>query len=118
MALQITQQDIVCQIAQERFKNAALWRNLWMILLLVFGFTLLIFFIISITFFIRQDWLPGALASLGVIVESAGIKWLVDRRKDAVKEETEAYQEVGRVCRDTVAADKLKTKLMLFGPLR
>lgn len=110
--------DIVCKIAQQRYRNAALWRNLWMILLLGLGVVLVIFFIISIVFLLRQDWLPGVLATVGTIAESAGIKWLVDRRKDAVKEETEAYEEVSRVCRTTAPAQQLQAKLKLFGPLR
>jgi hypothetical protein len=39
--------------------------------------------------------LPGALTTLGTIVEGAGIKWVADRRADAVKEEEDAYKEVG-----------------------
>ncbi len=117
MELKLTQ-DIVCKIAQQRFRNAALWRNLWMILVLGFGLVLIVFFIVSIIFFLHQDWLPAALTTVGTIVESAGIKWLVNRRKDAVKEEKEAYEEVRVVCRDTNKADKLQSKLTLFGQLR
>lgn len=78
----------------------------------------MIFFVLSIIFFLRQDWLPAALITIGTIVEGAGIKWIVLRRTDAVKEEGEAYSEVRNACRSTVAADKLKTDLVLFGQVR
>jgi uncharacterized membrane protein YcjF (UPF0283 family) len=102
---------IACKFAQERFRNAALWKNLWSILLIVFGTAVIIFAVIAIFFFIRQDWLPGALITLGTLVEGAGIKWVTDRRSDAAKEETEAYLEIGKVCNDTTGADKLKRNL-------
>jgi hypothetical protein len=107
--------DIVCKLAQERFKSAALWRNLWTILLFAFGTILIVFFILSVILFLRQDWLPTALVTIGTIVEGAGIKWIAIRRAEAVKEEIEAYGEVGKVCKNTLVADNLTKKLMLFG---
>ncbi len=106
--------DIVCKIAQERFRNAALWKNLWSILLWVFGATVVIFLVLAILFFLRQDWLPGALTSLGTIVEGAGIKWVVDRRSDAAKEEEDAYKEVEEACKDMTRADDLKVKFKIL----
>jgi hypothetical protein len=46
------------------------------------------------------------------------MKWVVDRRKDAVEEEREAYQEVREACRDVSRADQLGSKLRLWGPIR
>ena len=105
---------ILCKIAQEKFRNAALWKNLWTILLWVFGATVVIFLVLAIVFFLRQDWLPGALTTLGTIVEGAGIRWVVARRTDAVKEEEDAYNEVKDACKDMTRADDLRANLSLF----
>jgi hypothetical protein len=73
-----------CEFARERYYNRALWRNLWTILLFVFGSVVVLFFVAAIVLFIRQNWVPGALATVGTIVQGAAIKWVVDRRTDAV----------------------------------
>lgn len=68
-------------------------------------------------FFVRQDWLPTALGTIGTIVGGTGIKWVVDRRIDAKKEEEGAYKKVTEACINTTTADTLKTKLTLFGKM-
>jgi LPS O-antigen subunit length determinant protein (WzzB/FepE family) len=111
---------ILCKIAQDRHRNAALWRNLWTILLWVFGAAIIIFLVIAIFFFLRQDWLPGALTTLGTIVQGVGIKWVADRRADAVKEEEKAYKEVEEACGDRTRAeaDRIRKDLTLFRSIR
>ncbi len=104
----------VCQIAQQRHRNAALWKNLWTILLFAFGAVVVGFLTLAVILFLRQDWLPGALATIATIIEGAAIKWVLDRRNEAAKEETEAYQEVKAVCKDTTAADNLRSSLRLW----
>jgi hypothetical protein len=110
--------NIICRLAQDRYRNAALWRNLWTILLFAVGAVVAVFLVLAVVFFLRQDWLPAAAAALGTIVDGAGMKWVVDRRKDAVEEEREAYQEVREACRDVSRADQLGSKLRLWGPIR
>jgi hypothetical protein len=92
-----------------------MWRNLWSILQFVFGSVIVLFLIAVIFFFIRQDWLPGALGTLGTIVQGVGIKWVSDRRREAVEEEEQAYRDVEAKCTNTQSADELRTKLQLFG---
>jgi hypothetical protein len=115
MAGEIT---VLCKVAQQRYRNAALWRNLWTILLWVFGTAVVIFLVIAILFLLRQDWLPGVLTTLGTIVEGVGIKWVADRRAEAVKEEEDAYKEVKESCKDMTKADNLRSNLRLLGPIR
>ena len=95
-----------------------MWRNLWTILLFAFGASVVVFLVLSVVFFLRQDWLPGALTTLGTIVEGAGIKWVANRRAEAVKEEEEAYRDVAEKCKDTSEADNIRSKQALFGRFR
>jgi hypothetical protein len=87
-----------CSIAFERYKNLARWRNLWTILLFVFGASVIIFLVGAVFLFIKESWLPGAMSTLGTIVNAAGVRWVVTRRNEAVNEETEAYEDVKSVC--------------------
>jgi len=96
----------------------AMWRNLWTILLFAFGAAVVVFLVLAVLFFLRQDWLPGAITTLMTIVEGAGIKWVADRRAEAVKEEEAAYKDVEEKCKNTTGADHLRAKQMLFGRFR
>jgi len=114
-----------CEYAIERHRNIAKWRNLWTILLFIFGCTVVIFLIAAILMFVRQDWLPGALSTLGTIVNGVGIKWVYERRMEAVKEEEEAYKHVEEICAKEIAPEKVKQQLreatsknLLFGKFR
>lgn len=104
----------MCNVALQRYRNALLWKNLWTILLFAFGAAVVVFLVLAVVFFIRQDWLPGAVSTLGTIAEGAAIKWVVDRRNEASEEEEEAYKKVEEQCKDTQAADALRSVLRLF----
>lgn len=106
--------SIPCQIAQQRYRNAALWKNLWTILLFAFGAAMVVFLVVAIAFFIREDWLPGAVAILGTIAQGAAIRWVLDRRNEASKEEEDAYKEVQNQCGDTRHVDEFRAGLRLF----
>src|SRR5439155_26489524 len=87
-----------CALAVERYKNLARWRNLWTILLFVFGATVVVFLCAAVLLFIKEDWIPGAIATVGTIANGAGISWVVTRRNEAKEEETAAYEDVKKVC--------------------
>jgi uncharacterized membrane protein YcjF (UPF0283 family) len=110
--------NIACQIAQQRYKGIALWRNLWTILVFIFGVAVIIFLVTAIIFLIREDWLPAALNVIGTIVDGAAITWVVARRNQAVEEEKEAYELVTEKCGDSETVDEYVKKLYLFGRLR
>jgi len=76
-----------CEFAIERYRNIAKWRNMWTILLFIFGATVIVFLCGSILLFIMQSFLPGAISTLGTIVNGVGVSWVLNRRTDAVKEE-------------------------------
>lgn len=105
--------NVICKIAQQRHRNAALWLTLWNILIWVFGAAVVIFLVIAILFFLRQEWLPAAITMLGTIVEGVAIKWVLDRRSDAKEEEEEAYKEVEDSCGDVSDANNLRNSLRL-----
>jgi len=108
-------ENVVCKIAQERHKNAARWRFLWTTLLWVFGASVVIFLVLSVLFFLRLEWLPGALTTLGTIVEGVGIKWVLDRRGEALKEEEDAFNDVKESCKSTQEAEEYQSRLTVFG---
>ena len=87
-----------CPIAVDRYKNLARWRNLWTILLFVFGATVIAFACVSIVLFSATQWLPGAFVTIGAIAGGAGVGWVVTRRGEAVQEELAALEEVKAAC--------------------
>jgi len=124
-----------CAFAIQRYKSIAQWRNLWTILLFVFGSTVILFLCGSILLFVQESWLPAAISTLGTIVNGVGVKWVVTRRNEAVQEELDAYHDVGTECsgappgRMVAGAPKgdesrvqelegFRKKLMLFGLFR
>jgi hypothetical protein len=107
-----------CEYARERHQNLAKWRNLWTILLFAFGSAVILFLAIAVIFFLRQSWLTGAVSALGTMANGVAVKWVVDRRAEAVKEEEDAYKDVESKCGNTKEADVTRTKQMLFGTIR
>lgn len=90
---------VVCSIAQERHHSTALWRNLWTLLLWLLGVSIVAFLMMAVLFLLREAWLPAAVVTLGSIAEGVGIKWVTDRRADAVREEAETFRDVQSACR-------------------
>jgi hypothetical protein len=107
-----------CEYARERHRNMLMWRNLWTILLFAFGSAVIVFAVLAIALFIRQEWITGAIMALGTLAQGAAITWVVDRRAEAVREEEVAYQDVAAKCTDTTAADKLRASYNLIGGVR
>ena len=106
------------EYARERHRNILMWRNLWTILLFAFGSAVIIFAVLAIALFIRQEWLAAAIMALGTLAQGAAIKWVVDRRVDAVREEEVAYQDVAAKCQNTETADQLRSSANLIGSIR
>lgn len=90
--------SLACKYAQDRHRDMRRWRNLWTLLLFVFGATIVGFLSFSILLFIREAWLPGAITTVGTIASGAGIAWVVARRNEAVNEENVAYKDVKEAC--------------------
>jgi hypothetical protein len=110
-----------CQFALERYRNFARWRNLWTILLFVLGASVVLSLLGAIFLFIRADWLPVALSTLGTIVTGLAAKWVMDRRVEAVREEQAAYEDAQKSCANGEAASarsQVDTQLKLFGSVR
>jgi hypothetical protein len=107
-----------CEYARERHRNILMWRNLWTILLFVFGTAVIVFAVLAVALFLREEWLAGAIMALGTLAQGAAIKWVVDRRIDAVQEEELAYQDVAARCQSTESADLLRAKQNLIAGIR
>ena len=91
-------QPTPCDYARARHRNLVIWRNLWTVLLFIFGIAVVLFLVLAILYFLRQDWLLAALTTVGTIVEGVGIKWVAERRTEAVAEEERAYEDVEEKC--------------------
>ena len=88
-----------CEYARERHRNILMWRNLWTILLFVFGSVLVLSLIVIVAFILLQHrYWEGAVCALGTVVSGAAVKWIVERRQDAKNEEEEAYRDVEAKC--------------------
>jgi len=107
-----------CQYARERHRSIAKWRDLWTILLFIFGSAVVLFLTTTILLYIRESWLPAAISTLGTVVNGMAIKWVLDRRGEAVREEEEAYREVVSICQDVREANALRARVKLFGTIR
>lgn len=92
-----------CAYARERHLGLLRWRNLWTILLFVFGSSVVVFLSATALFFLGDKATEAALATLSTLVNGVAIKWILDRRTDAKSEEEEAYQDVQKLCAATSA---------------
>lgn len=87
-----------CAFLLARWKNLALWRNLWTILLFVVGAACTVFFVAAIMWFITADWIAAAVSTVGTITHGMAIGWILARRNDAVAEEEKAKKELLEHC--------------------
>jgi hypothetical protein len=104
-----------CEYARERHRNIARWRNLWTMLLFLFGSAVVLFLVVAVLAFWKQAVLAGALSTLSTIVGGVAIKWVLDRRTDAVSEEQSAYEDVVARCGDAASADAFRERQSLLG---
>ena len=106
-----------CDYARERHRNIARWRNLWTILLFIFGSAVVLFLTVAVLAFWKQAILAGALSTLSTIIGSVAIKWVMDRRADAVKEEQAAYDDVVARCdkSEAASAEAFRQRQSLLG---
>jgi hypothetical protein len=93
-----------CEFLFDRWKNLAMWRNLWTILIFVLGVSFTIFLIGAVFLFIRSSWLPAALSTLGTIVDGMAVGWILARRNQSVAEENEAKKDLIDNCGPPVVA--------------
>jgi hypothetical protein len=109
-----------CEYAQNRHATIARFRFLWSLLILIFGTGVVVFLTVAVVFLLRSDWLPGALTTLGTIVQGAAITFVVGQRREAVKEEEKAFRDVRKWCTPAQVqnTDSMVHKLKLFGTFR
>jgi hypothetical protein len=93
-----------CDFLFERWKNLALWRNLWSILIFLLGASVTVFLAAAVWLYIRQSWLPAVVMTLGTLVNGVASSWVLARRSQAVAEEEEAKKDLIDNCGQTVAA--------------
>jgi len=94
-----------CDYARQRYRSTLSWRNLWTILLFTFGTTIVVFLSVTVLFFLSDRNVQGALSTLSTLVNGVAVKWVLDRRSDAVKEEQEAFADLRQVCGTATAQE-------------
>lgn len=104
----------LCDYSIARHRTLLWWRGLWTLLLFAFGAAVVVFLCISIILFNHTAWLAGAASTVGTIASGAAVKWVVDRRREAVDEEEKAYLDVKTECADTKPADVARLAIRLF----
>jgi hypothetical protein len=114
-----------CEYARQRHRVLLQWRNLWTILLFVFGSCVVLSLVTIVLFvFLRQQYAEGLTTAIGGVVSGLAVSWVVARRNDARAEEEEAYRDVSEKCAQAQAPpgfasvpspDELRTRYRLFG---
>lgn len=87
-----------CDFAKLNYFNAFRFRYLWSILVYAVGVAVALFLVASVILFITSAWLPAALVTLGTIIGSGGLAWIVNQKQTAVKEEDDAFRRLKREC--------------------
>jgi cadmium resistance protein CadD (predicted permease) len=88
----------LCEYAQRVHKNKLMVLNIWVGLLLMFGLAVVAFSCAAILLYVKSEWISGAASTVGAIASGGGMKWVVNRKNDAKKDEREAYREVRDSC--------------------
>lgn len=113
------QQNIVCALALERHRNAARWLQLYNLLIFVLSAAVVVFAVVTLLLFAREDTIGGIAGAAGTVVGGTGIAWVLKRRGDAKKEEIDFYDEaVGRCTQGQPAGDTpqdVRAKTTFFG---
>lgn len=114
-----------CEYARQRHRVLLQWRNLWTILVFVFGSCVVLALVaIVLLVFLRQQYAEGLTTAIGGVVSGLAASWVVARRNDARAEEEEAYRDVTEKCRQAPAPsgfgralspDELRKRYRLFG---
>lgn len=87
-----------CEFLLTRWKNLALWRNLWSILIFVLGASVALWLAAAVWLYTQSSWLPAVLTTLGTLVSGVAASWVLARRNDAVAEEVDAKRELLATC--------------------
>lgn len=87
-----------CDFAKARYLDIKRVRNVWGYIWIGLGITVAVFLCLAIVLFLRSNWLPGALSTLGTIVNGAVMAWITTQRQTAANEEQQAFNELVQQC--------------------
>ncbi len=109
-----------CEFEQQRYRQTALFRALYTWLVFAFTVVLTGILILGLVFLWHKKWIEGVVTGTTSIVGGSGIKFLLDRRAEAVTEENEQAARVRAAC-DTASIAAMQTfaqRMKLFGMWR
>ena len=103
----------LCEYAKERHRNMLRWLNAWSMLVFVVGATIVIFLVFAVLLWVREDWLPAAVTTVGTLASGAATGFLVNQREAVKKDEQQAYEDVAEHCGGRHVADALRQEMKL-----
>jgi hypothetical protein len=109
-----------CEFEQQRYRQTALFRALYTWLVFAFTVVLTGILILALVFIWHKKWFEGAVTGTTSIVGGGGIKFLLDRRAEAVTEEKEQAQRVRDACdpASIAATEAFAQRMKLWGMWR
>ena len=88
----------VCAIATDRYHRIALWRQLFTVLIFLVATAIVVFLVLCIVFATNKEWAATTATGLGTVASGVPLRWVLARRRDAVKEEQKAFDEAKTAC--------------------
>lgn len=109
-----------CEFEQQRYRQTALFRALYTWLVFAFTVVLTGILILGLVFLWHKKWVEGIVTGTTSLVGGGGVKFLLDRRAEAVTEEREQAQRVRDACDPAgiAAVEAYAHKMKLFGMWR
>jgi hypothetical protein len=97
-----------CEIAKSRWRQAALFRFLYGMLIFVLSLVFLAVIILVISLFVTSRSVEAIVTGAGGIVDGVIVGFLLARRNEAVAEETAAFEAMSRACPPDLTVDRSK----------
>lgn len=105
----------VCAIATDRYHRIGLWRQLFTVLIFAVAVVMVVFIVLCIVFATNEEWVATTGTGLGTVASGVPLRWVLKRRREAVKEEEKAFEQVRAACGETSDAEAITRSLKLIG---
>jgi hypothetical protein len=96
--------NVNCDTAKRRYFEVSLWFKRWNYLIFFLGIVVVLFLCISIALAAQQNWVPGAVTTVGTILTGTATGWVLSRRNQVGTEANEAFNDVMKYCQDVQVA--------------
>jgi len=103
------------EAAANRHHSALLWKNLWTTLLFVLGIAVVGFLTTSLILLVRGAYLESAASGFATLLSGGGFAWILERWRDAKKDEQDAFRDLEarqRAIKAAKQADSSRTPMV------